>query len=131
VPLSQTQFDALVSFHYNTGGIAKANLTRLLNAGDYAGAADAFMGWSKPAEIIPRREKEQKLFRSGVYSNCGMATVYPATASGAVQWGQGKRINVLQAQASDTPAATQKPMRTRADIAADMRRLADELETLS
>ncbi|UHD43893.1 glycoside hydrolase family protein [Aureimonas altamirensis] len=54
-PLSQTQFDALVSYHYNTGDVAKANLTKQLNAGDYAGAAEAFMGWSKPAEIIPRR----------------------------------------------------------------------------
>ena len=128
VRLSQTQFDALVSFHYNTGAIAKAKLTTLLNAGDYAAAANGFMGWSKPAEIIPRREKEQKLFRSGVYSNGGMASVYPATSAGAVQWLQGKRINVLQA--IEGAPITTKPSRTRADIAADMRRLADELATL-
>lgn len=113
VRLSQTQFDALVSFHYNTGGIARASLTNRLNAGDYAGAADAFMGWSKPAEIIPRREKEQKLFRSGVYSNGGMATVYPATSSGSVQWLQGKRINVLNDLSSgkvEAPAETTTPI---------------------
>jgi hypothetical protein len=33
VPLKPHEFDALVSFHYNTGGIAKASQTRHLNAG--------------------------------------------------------------------------------------------------
>ena len=45
VPLEPHEFDALVSFHYNTGGIAKAALTRHLNAGDRAAAATAFMAW--------------------------------------------------------------------------------------
>ena len=44
VPLEPHEFDALVSFHYNTGGIAKAALTRHLNAGNRAAAAAAFMG---------------------------------------------------------------------------------------
>src|SRR5690606_34095916 len=34
VPLAPHEFDALVSFHYNTGGISKAALTRHLNAGN-------------------------------------------------------------------------------------------------
>ena len=42
VPLAPHEFDALVSFHYNTGGIARAALTRHLNAGDRVAAADAF-----------------------------------------------------------------------------------------
>ena len=33
------------AFHYNTGGIARAALTRHLNAGNRVAAADAFMGW--------------------------------------------------------------------------------------
>lgn len=49
MPLEPHEFDALVSFHYNTGGIARAALTRHLNAGDRAAAAAAFMGWLKPA----------------------------------------------------------------------------------
>lgn len=68
VKLHQYEFDALVSFHYNTGGIFKANLTKKLNAGDRAGATKAFMGWKRPPEIIPRRKEEQRLFRDGVYS---------------------------------------------------------------
>jgi lysozyme len=49
VPLEPHEFDALVSFHYNTGGIAKASLTRHLNAGNRAAAAQGFMGWLRPA----------------------------------------------------------------------------------
>lgn len=42
--VSQHQFDALVSFHYNTGGISRAKLTKHIRAGDIAAAAPAFMG---------------------------------------------------------------------------------------
>lgn len=65
--VSQHQFDALVSFDYNTGGIYRAKLTKAIRAGDLSG--DDFMGWTKPASIIPRREAEQQLFRDGVYSS--------------------------------------------------------------
>ena len=67
VPLAPHEFDALVSFHYNTGGIARAALTRHLNAGDRAAAAQAFMGWLKPPAIRSRREPERDLFRHGRY----------------------------------------------------------------
>ena len=36
VPLAPHEFDALVSFHYNTGAIARAALTGAFNAGDRA-----------------------------------------------------------------------------------------------
>ena len=67
VPLEPHEFDALVSFHYNTGGIAKAALTRHLNAGNRRAAAAAFMGWLRPAAIRPRREAERDLFAKGIY----------------------------------------------------------------
>ena len=44
-PTSQHQFDALVSFHYNTGAIARATLTRLHKAGNFAGAEAEFGKW--------------------------------------------------------------------------------------
>ena len=80
VPLAQHEFDALVSFHYNTGGIARAALTRHLNAGDRKAAAAAFMGWLKPPEIRGRREAEMRLFRDGTYPS-GTIPVYNVTAS--------------------------------------------------
>ena len=67
VPLEPHEFDALVSFHYNTGGIARAVLTRHLNAGDREAAARAFLNWRRPAAIIPRRKAERDLFREGRY----------------------------------------------------------------
>jgi lysozyme len=47
VPLSQPQFDALVSFAFNTGegALARSTLLRMLNAGDYAGAGEQFDKW--------------------------------------------------------------------------------------
>jgi lysozyme len=94
IPLAQHEFDALVSFHFNTGRIATASLTASINAGNTTLAATQFMNWKRPAAIIPRRRKEQLLFRSGVYSNAGKATLYPATAAGAVQWSKGKRVSL-------------------------------------
>jgi lysozyme len=67
VPIAPHEFDALVSFHYNTGGIARAALTRHLNAGDRDAAAEAFLNWRRPAAIVPRREDERDLFRHGRY----------------------------------------------------------------
>ncbi|MFG6573226.1 lysozyme [Sulfitobacter sp. 1A13353] len=69
VPLKQHQFDALVSFDFNTGGIFAAKLTQALNRGDMSG--NGFMGWLKPKEIIKRRKAEQALFRTGDYDANG------------------------------------------------------------
>lgn len=95
VTVSQTEFDALVSFDFNTGGIFKAALTRYLNAGDRVRAAAAFDGWHKPDSIIGRRNAEKRLFREGVYQNQGKATQYPADPAGRVQWSKGRRVDVL------------------------------------
>lgn len=66
-PTSQAQFDALVSFHYNTGAIARATLTRLHRAGDHAGAAAEFGKWvhaggRKLTGLIRRRAAEAALY---------------------------------------------------------------------
>ena len=67
-PTSQAQFDALVSFHYNTGAIARATLTRLHKAGDHAGAAREFARWVRAGgKVLPglvrRRAAEEALYR--------------------------------------------------------------------
>lgn len=96
VPLAQHEFDALVSFDFNCGGIYKAMLTKRLNQGDRAAAIAAFDGWHKPPEIIGRRNKQKALFASGTYSGGGMATVYPADGNGKVTWSKGRKVNVLE-----------------------------------
>lgn len=76
VPLQQHEFDALVSFHFNTGAIAKAKLTAALNRGDRQGATNGFMGWVKPPEIRNRRLAEQKQFATGDYGDVSTVPVY-------------------------------------------------------
>lgn len=109
VSLKQYQYDALVSFTYNLGegNLKRSQLLKRLNAGDYAGAASGFMGWTKPPEIIGRRKKEQALFASGKYSSGGFANVYPATTSGKVLWSQGKRMDLRRV--FDVPASPPPP----------------------
>ena len=68
-PTSQSQFDAMVSFHYNTGAIRKATLTRLHKAGDHAGAAAEFGKWvhaggQRLTGLVRRRADEAALYRS-------------------------------------------------------------------
>ena len=95
--IAQQQFDALVSFHYNTGAIKRASLVQRLNAGDMAGAAAGFMAYVKPKEVIARRSKEKHLFETGEYSEAGKALVVPATPNGSLQWKLAKRINLREA----------------------------------
>lgn len=71
VPLTQSQFDALVSLAYNIGASAfsGSTLVRLLNAGDYAGAAAQFARWNKSQGtvlpvLVSRREQERQVFLS-------------------------------------------------------------------
>jgi lysozyme len=69
VPLSQNQFDALVSFVFNcgAGNFEKSTLLKLLNAGDYDGAKGQFPRWNKAAGremagLTKRRHAEAALF---------------------------------------------------------------------
>jgi lysozyme len=71
VPLTQNQWDALMSFVYNLGSanLASSTLLKLLNAGYYARAADQFPRWNKAAGkelpgLTKRRAAEQALFLS-------------------------------------------------------------------
>ncbi len=68
-PCTPGQFDALVSFHYNTGAIAKATLTRLHLAGRYSEAAKEFSRWiyaggRRLPGLVRRRAAEAALYCS-------------------------------------------------------------------
>ena len=69
-PTTPDQFDALVSFHYNTGAIRKATLTQKHVAGDHQGAAGEFAKWKFAGGrvmkgLVRRREAEARLYRAG------------------------------------------------------------------
>ena len=110
VPLEPHEFDALVSFHYNTGGIAKASLTRHLNAGNRAAAAQAFMGWLRPAAIRTRREAERDLFRDGRYPT-GTIPVWAVDRNGRVDFSRPvRRLPEAEALALLRPTSTPEPL---------------------
>jgi GH24 family phage-related lysozyme (muramidase)/peptidoglycan hydrolase-like protein with peptidoglycan-binding domain len=62
-PTTQNQFDALVSFHYNTGAIESATLTKYHRAERYADAQREFGRWiyndRKPMTGLVRRRKAE------------------------------------------------------------------------
>lgn len=70
VPLTQGQFDALVSFAYNLGEakLRSSTLLKLLNAGDYEGARKQINRWvyskgKKENGLIRRRARETEMFQ--------------------------------------------------------------------
>lgn len=72
VPLTQNQFDALVSLCFNIGpgAFAGSTVVKRLNAKDYVGAAEAMLMWKKagndPDLLLPRRKREKALFLTEV-----------------------------------------------------------------
>jgi lysozyme len=69
VPLTQEQFDALVSFTFNVGcgAFRSSTLLKLLNAGNRKGAADELLRWSRAGGrvlegLLRRRRAERDLF---------------------------------------------------------------------
>lgn len=93
--LTEAQFAAALSFHWNTGAIKKASWVKKWKTGDFAGAREAFMRYNKPKEIIGRRKKERDLFFEGKWSNNGtMAEYTKLTSKMTPVWSSRKTINV-------------------------------------
>jgi lysozyme len=74
--LTEQQFGAALSFHYNTGAIGRASWVKKFIAGDVDGARRSFMNWKKPSEIVPRRKRERDLFFGGDWHSNGEAAIY-------------------------------------------------------
>jgi lysozyme len=69
--LTQGQFDALVSFAFNVGlgSLQKSSLRMKHNRGDFEGAAEEFLKWSKAGGkvlkgLLKRRQDERALYLS-------------------------------------------------------------------
>jgi hypothetical protein len=90
VPLSEAQRSALTSLAYNigVGAFTKSTLLRLLNAGDYAGAADQFDVWRYDnGKVVPglvsRRRQEKLIFLGGTPVLPFIAAALPALLQAA------------------------------------------------
>ncbi len=90
---SEHELAAALSFHYNTGGIARAEWLRRYVAGDREEARRAFLAWSRPREIIPRRRRERDLLFDGAWSGDGKCMVYEV-AKPSYRPVKGRRIEV-------------------------------------
>jgi len=73
VPVTQSEFNALVDFAFNLGvhALEGSTLWRKLSDGDYEGAAREFPRWNKAggkevAGLIARRKEEQEMFLKGL-----------------------------------------------------------------
>jgi len=118
VPFEPHEFDALVSFHYNTGAIARAALTRALNVGDRAAAGAAIMNWLRPASLRPRREAERDLLLHGRYPE-GPIPVWAADAEGRVDFRQPvRRLNAAEALALLRPPPVPKAEPAQPEVVA-------------
>jgi len=69
VPLSQNQFDALVSWVYNLGGgnLKASTLLKVVNSGEFTGVPEQIMRWNKAGGkvlegLTRRRQAEADLF---------------------------------------------------------------------
>jgi len=94
VPITQSMFDAMVSFAYNVGvgAFEESTLRRKLNQKDYLGASKEFDRWVKAGGgilegLVNRRNDEEALFRKdGLLAGTGatvqaQAAPVPAPAS--------------------------------------------------
>lgn len=85
--INQNQFDAMVDFVFNLGCAAfgQSTLLRMVNAGDFVGAAGQFLRWNKAggkvlAGLTKRRQGEMALFQKVILATPAEATVLSAAA---------------------------------------------------
>lgn len=83
-PMTQNQFDAMVSLAFNigTGGFANSSVAKRFNEGDTAGAADAFKMWSRAGRhknlLAKRRGREIAMF-TGTGNTADIQNIMPRT----------------------------------------------------
>lgn len=70
-PTTQNQFDALVSFHYNTGAIKRATLTKRHKAGDFAGAQASFADWVYNSGKVMKGLVNRRAAEAALYGKAG------------------------------------------------------------
>lgn len=81
-PTTQSQFDAMVSLTYNIGigstnrsrpgGFTRSTVLRKHKAGDFAGAARAFLLWNKNDGVVMRGLTRRRLAEADLYDDDGV-----------------------------------------------------------
>ena len=100
--INQEQFDALVSFDYNTGGIATSTATRHINEGkSNLKIAAALMMWKYAGGkiskgLIARRMKEVKLYTTGNYGKLGLVNEYQTNGAGKLLFSSISKVDITK-----------------------------------
>jgi len=121
--LKQHEFDALVSFDFNTGAIAGGTVDDKLARGDIAGAMATLQqyeraGGKKLAGLDRRRDSEEAMFRHGTYPETNAIKVYD-TWPGKLRLVPVSSLDLSAFSAPrDVVAHTQIPARPRGLLAA-------------
>lgn len=119
-PLTQAEFAAAVSFHWNTGAIKEASWVKFFKQGDFDNAEESFRSWNKvggkiSVGLASRRDKESELLFRGKWSNNGRVLEYTKlTDRSTPDFGSGKVIDVLPTlkrvmEKRETPSIDQPP----------------------
>lgn len=106
-PLTEAELGAALSFHWNTGGIGRADWVKSVKAGKMDQARREMLNWVSPREIIGRRKAERALFFDGAWSSDGLVTLYQRVRkpSYAPDWGSAKQVDIRPALAEVMKAA--------------------------
>lgn len=77
-PLTQNQFDALVSFCFNCGlgAFKTSTLRKKLNAKDYAGASKELLRWNKASGVVLDGLKRRRNAEKDLFDKIPVAAVY-------------------------------------------------------
>ena len=77
-PLTQNQFDALISFCFNCGlgAFKNSTLRKKLNAKDYAGAGKELLRWNKARGVVLEGLKRRRKAEKDLFDKIPVASVY-------------------------------------------------------
>lgn len=107
--LTEEEFAAALSFHWNTGAIKKASWVKTFKSGNKKLARQQFMQYNKPASIIGRRTAEAELLFDHKWSNNGTTVEYQVDKNGQIIWKSAHRIDISRelksALMDDIPAS--------------------------
>lgn len=94
LPPREHELAAALSFHWNTGAIARAEWMRHWREGRREQAKRAMLNWCRPASLAVRRKHEQALFFDGRWTNDGTALVYDV-AKPSYRPKSGQRVAIM------------------------------------
>lgn len=94
--ISEAQFAAALSFHYNTGAILKTTWVSLFRGGRGAAARDFLeTHYLNGGDLEERRKAEAALFFDGKWTSDGTTTIWPVKKpSYSPDWAHGRKVDI-------------------------------------